>query len=124
MTLLDLLEFCAEQGFDALDATGYYFPGYPDPPERTFVNEFKRRAFLLGIDISGTGIRNDFATADQATRAEGVERVRQWVESAAAMGAPVLRVFAGPQPEGYTWDQAATWMAVGNTSLELCPILT
>jgi len=27
------------------------------------------------------------------------------------MGAPVLRVFAGPPPEGYTWDQVADWMA-------------
>jgi sugar phosphate isomerase/epimerase len=26
------------------------------------------------------------------------------------MGAPVLRVFAGPPPEGYTWDQVAEWM--------------
>ena len=26
-------------------------------------------------------------------------------------GAPVLRVFAGPQPDGYTWDQVASWMA-------------
>jgi len=111
MSLFDLLEFCAEQGFDALDPTGYYFPGYPDPPERGFVNEFKRRAFLLGIDISGTGIRNDFATADRATRAEGVERVARWVESAAAMGAPVLRVFAGARPEGHTWDEAAAWLA-------------
>ena len=24
---------------------------------------------------------------------------------------PVLRVFAGPQPDGYTWDQVADWMA-------------
>ena len=26
MTLDDLVDFCAEQGFDGLDATGYYFP--------------------------------------------------------------------------------------------------
>jgi sugar phosphate isomerase/epimerase len=27
------------------------------------------------------------------------------------MGAPVIRVFAGPVPEGYTSDQVAGWMA-------------
>jgi sugar phosphate isomerase/epimerase len=27
------------------------------------------------------------------------------------MGAPVLRVFAGPVPSGYDWDQVAAWMA-------------
>ena len=28
MTLLDLLDFCAQHDFDAIDPTGYYFPGY------------------------------------------------------------------------------------------------
>src|SRR5262249_27060987 len=35
----------------------------------------------------------------------------EWVECAARMGAPVLRVFAGPQPEGHAWGEAAKWMA-------------
>jgi sugar phosphate isomerase/epimerase len=111
MSLFDLLEYCAEYEFDALDPTGYFFPGYPEVPARKYINEFKRRAFQLGIDISGTGIRNDFATADEAKRAEGIELVKKWTEVASWMGAPVLRVFAGTQPEGYTWDQVATWMA-------------
>src|ERR1017187_10732436 len=29
-TLEELVDFCAANGLDALDATGYYFPGYPD----------------------------------------------------------------------------------------------
>jgi sugar phosphate isomerase/epimerase len=111
MSLFDLLEFCAEQGFDAIDPTAYFFPGYPDVPDRKFINEFKRRAFQLGLDISGTGIRNDFATADKATRAAGVELAGKWVQAAADMGAPVLRVFAGPRPAGHPWDEAAAWMA-------------
>src|SRR5262245_8454578 len=32
MSLLQLLEFCAELNFDAVDPTGYFFPGYPKPP--------------------------------------------------------------------------------------------
>ena len=28
MTLFDLLDFCARHNFDAIDPTGYYFPGY------------------------------------------------------------------------------------------------
>jgi sugar phosphate isomerase/epimerase len=110
MSLFDLLEFCAEQGFDALDPTAYFFPGYPDVPDRKFINEFKRRAFQFGLDISGTGIRNDFATVDRTMRAAGVELVGKWVEAAAEMGAPVLRVFAGPQPMCHTWEEAAAWM--------------
>src|SRR5688572_28969286 len=32
MTLDELLETCAEIGFDGIDITGYYFPGYPNVP--------------------------------------------------------------------------------------------
>ena len=31
-TLDAVVEFCAAQGFDAVDLTGYYFPGYPEVP--------------------------------------------------------------------------------------------
>jgi sugar phosphate isomerase/epimerase len=110
MSLFDLLEFCAEVDFDGFDPTGYFFPGYPKVPSDKYLNDFKRRAFQLGIDLSGTGVRNNFAAADKAERAADVRHVKEWVECAARMGAPVLRVFAGQPPEGYTWDQVADWM--------------
>jgi sugar phosphate isomerase/epimerase len=110
ITLMELLDFCAEQNIDAIDPTGYFFPGYPKPPTDKYLNDFKRRAFILGLDISGTGVRNDFATADKARRTADVQHVKEWVEVAARMGAPVLRVFAGPQPDGHKWDDVAAWM--------------
>ncbi len=110
MTLMELLDFCAELNFDAIDPTGYFFPGYPKPPTEQYLNDFKRRAFVRGLDISGTGVRNNFAQADKQKRAADVRHVKEWVEVAARMGAPVLRVFAGAQPEGHTWDEVAAWM--------------
>jgi sugar phosphate isomerase/epimerase len=110
VTLFDLLDYCAEQNFDAIDPTGYYFPGYPKVPADKYLNEFKRRAFVLGLDISGTGVRNNFASPDKEQRAADVRHVKEWVEVAARMGAPVLRVFAGAEPKDHTWDQAAEWL--------------
>jgi hypothetical protein len=55
-SLFELIDFCAEQGFDAIDPTGYFFPGYPKVPSDAYLNDFKRRAFQNGVDISGTGI--------------------------------------------------------------------
>jgi len=111
MSLFDLLEECARLDLDAVDPTGYFFPGYPEVPDTKFINAFKRNAFQLGLDISGTGIRNDFATADKAKRDADVALAMRWIEAAAEMGAPVLRVFAGAQPEGRTWDETAVWMS-------------
>jgi sugar phosphate isomerase/epimerase len=112
MSLFDVLDFCAQQNVDAIDPTGYYFPGYPTVPTDKYVNEFKRRAFELGLEISGTGIRNDFAASDPTTRAADIERAKQWIEVAARLGAPVLRVFAGAVPPApQTWEEGAKRIA-------------
>src|SRR5687767_2969206 len=60
MTLDDMLEFCAGTAIQAVDLTGYYFPGYPAVPSDDYLYHIKRKAFRLGLDISGTGVRNDF----------------------------------------------------------------
>ncbi|MCY2982982.1 MAG: sugar phosphate isomerase/epimerase [Planctomycetota bacterium] len=111
MSLFDMLEECARLEVDAVDPTGYFFPGYPNVPDRKFINDFKRRAFQLGLEFSGTGIRNDFAAADKVKRQADVDLAKKWIEAAAEMGAPVLRVFAGPQPKDQTWEDTAGWMA-------------
>jgi sugar phosphate isomerase/epimerase len=110
ITLMELLDYCAEQNFDGIDPTGYFFPGYPKVPSDKYINDFKRRAFELGLDITGTGVRNNFATADKAKRAADVQHVKEWIEVAARLGAPVLRVFAGTESKEHTWDEAAAWM--------------
>ena len=111
MTLFQLADFCAEQGFDGFDPTGYYFPGYekngPGVPPDKFIFELKRRAFDLGLGISGTGIGNNFTTADKAARARDVQRIKNWAEVAAKLGAPVLRVFADTQMRAQTWQDVA-----------------
>ncbi len=95
MSLSELLEFCAGVGFEGVDLTGYYFEGYPDPPPAAQVRRLKREAFLLGLEITGTGIRNDFTLSDPQQRQAEIERVRTWLEVARDLGAPNLRVFAG-----------------------------
>ena len=110
ISLLELLDYCAEQNFDGIDPTGYFFPGYPKPPAEKYLIEFKRRAHFLGLAISGTGVRNNFATPDKDKRAADVKHVKEWIEVAARLGAPVLRVFAGVEAKDQDWDQAAEWM--------------
>ena len=111
MTLFQVLEFCAEQNFDAIDPTGYYFPGYPKVPTDDYIAKFKKRAFELGVDISGTGIRNNFASPDKAARAKDVELAKNWIEAAAKLGAPVIRVFAGQEQPGADREEVNKWMA-------------
>ncbi len=111
MTLEDLLETCAEIGFDGIDITGYYFPGYPNVPPDEYLYHVKRKAFRLGLDITGTGVRNDFTDPDKSKRSEHVMLVKNWIDAASKLGAPVIRIFAGTQnPKGYTREQIMEWM--------------
>jgi len=111
MTLEEALDFCAELGFDAVDPTGYYFPGYPEAPPDAYVYAIKKRAFRLGLDVSGTGVRNDFTHADAARREADVVLVKRWVGVAARLGAPMVRVFAGPGvPEGRSEAEVTAWV--------------
>jgi sugar phosphate isomerase/epimerase len=111
MSLEEMIDYAAHLNFDAVDLTGYYFPGYPDVPSKDYINKIKRKTFLLGLDISGTGVRNDFALPDEAERKQHIAHVKEWIIVAAEMGAPMIRVFAGRSiPDGYTREQAAQWV--------------
>jgi sugar phosphate isomerase/epimerase len=105
--LFQVCDFCAKVNFDAVDLTGYFFPGYPKAPEDSYIFKLKRHAFDRGLAISGTGVRNDFTTADQSVRAEGVQRIKTWIEVAAKLGAPTIRAFADSQPPFKNWPAAA-----------------
>lgn len=118
--LFDLVDFCAKHNIDGFDATGYFFPGYPEVPSDDYIFALKRKAFEMGVGISGSGVRNNFTQSDKAARAKDVEHIKQWVEVASKLGAPVLRVFADTQKrglswqdvaKGYAWDDVATWIA-------------
>ncbi len=43
ITLSDVIEFCATQGFAAADLTAYYFPGYPQVPSDQYLYQLKER---------------------------------------------------------------------------------
>lgn len=111
MNLDQLLEYCAEIGFDAADLTAYYFPGYPNVPDDEYLYHLKRKAFRLGLEISGTGVRNDFTDPHKKKRKESAALVKKWIEVAEKIGAPAIRIFAGNQkPEGHSRDQIIDWM--------------
>ena len=111
MSLEDVIGYCANLGFDGPDATGYYFSGYPEMPSDEYIYRVKKKAFINGMTINGTGVRNDFAVPDSESRKSDVQIVKSWIEVAEKLGATVIRIFAGRKvPAGYTFDQTLEWM--------------
>jgi sugar phosphate isomerase/epimerase len=108
--LFQLLDYCAEQNFDAVDLTAYYFPGYPIVPNDEYIFDLKRKAMALGLEISGTGIRTDFTSPEKLKREENIQLVKNWIIVAEKLGAPVIRIFAGASVADDKWKQTADWM--------------
>lgn len=80
-------------------------------PSDEYLYRLKRKAFLNGLTISGTGVRNDFALPDAATRHGHIQLVKDWIDAAQKLGADFVRVFSGRElPQGYTFDQVLEWM--------------
>lgn len=99
MSLLDFVDFCAEQDLDGVELTSYYFPAEVTP---AYLLQVREKCFRMGLDISGTAIGNDFCKpAGEALDAEKA-MTRQWIDYAAELGAPVIRIFAGNVPKGDT----------------------
>ena len=93
ISLTELLEFTSKTGFEAIDITGYYFSTYPVVPSNEEIFSFKRKAHELGLSISGTGVRNEFSFENKDLLDKEIDLVKRWIEVAAKLGAPVLRVF-------------------------------
>lgn len=111
-TMFNLMDWCATQKIPAVDLTGYYFPNYPEVPTDEYILKIKNKSKQVGVAISGTGVRNNFASPDPAIRAADVAMVKKWIVVASKLGAPVIRVFSGAIPKGYEnkWDEVAGWM--------------
>lgn len=104
---MQVIRFSKEAGFDAVDITAYYIPGYDNLTMPTksdveiyeYARNVKKLCNELGIEISGTGIKNDFADPDQERRGLDVKRAKYWIDVASVMGAPVMRLFTGVVPK-------------------------
>ncbi|MEX0717340.1 MAG: sugar phosphate isomerase/epimerase family protein [Planctomycetaceae bacterium] len=103
MLLDDFIKYCAELDLDGCEPTGYYFPNDTDD---AYLNHLKNLAFRLGLDISGTAIGNDFCQTDDANLKKEVDLTKMWIDRAAVLGAPVIRIFSGNAKRGQTEEQA------------------
>jgi sugar phosphate isomerase/epimerase len=103
MTLHDFIERSAAWGVDAVELTSYYFPEEITP---AYVAGLKRHCFLLGLDVSTTPIRNTFTFPAGPERDEQLAHTRRWLDIAADLGSPAIRIFAGDARPGQSETEA------------------
>ncbi|MBO93821.1 MAG: xylose isomerase [Opitutales bacterium] len=103
MDMLGFVDWCATQDLDGCEPTSYFFPKEVTPE---YLAQLKRKAHLHGLDVSSGAIRNVFTLPDGPELDKWHQHVDVWVSHYAAIGCPVIRVFAGRAPKGMSEKQA------------------
>jgi sugar phosphate isomerase/epimerase len=106
MTLEDFVDLCAEYGLGGTEPTSYYVP---DPLPDKYLQRLRRRALLAGLTVSGTAIGNTFTYPAGPDRDRELAYTKLWIDRAADLGAPTIRIFAGNLQKGTTEAQARQW---------------
>ncbi|MEX2113302.1 MAG: sugar phosphate isomerase/epimerase family protein [Pirellulales bacterium] len=96
LTLEDFIADCAKMNLQGTELTSYYFP---ENPTDEYLCSLKQLCFRLGLDVSGTAVGNDFCFPPGEERDRQIADVKRWIDRAAVLGAPVIRIFSG-HPHG------------------------
>ncbi|GAB4255349.1 MAG: hypothetical protein Kow00109_30420 [Acidobacteriota bacterium] len=110
MDLFRFIDWCAEMNLAGTELTSYYFP---EDFDGAYLRKLRRRAFANGVTISGTAVRNNFCLPPGPEKDRQIEHVRRWIDYAAELWAPHIRIFAGDLPSGVEKQQGITWVADG-----------
>ncbi|MBM3964829.1 MAG: sugar phosphate isomerase/epimerase [Planctomycetes bacterium] len=95
------VDYCHQLGVPGAELTSYYFPA---EVSTEYLNQLKLHCHRLGITVTGGAIANDFCQADPAKVRKDIETTKLWIDRYAILGANVIRIFAGSQPKGDTWE--------------------
>jgi sugar phosphate isomerase/epimerase len=102
-SIVDFVDWCADNNVPGAELTSYFFP--PDVNE-AYLLGLKRHCYLRGVQIAGTAVGNNFALPKGEKLSAEIAHTKKWIDHAATMGAPHIRVFAGPQPKDLSEEQA------------------
>jgi len=79
------------------------------PRDRRVAVDIKRKATKLGLDLYALTLDINLCEPTAAKREKAVSAVKQWIDIAALLGVPAMRVDLGSTPKGHTDDEAIRW---------------
>jgi sugar phosphate isomerase/epimerase len=102
MNYFEFIDFAADLPLDAVELTSYYFAETTD----AYLDKLKSYTAKKKLAISGVPVGNNFCLKDDTKRAAEVQKVKDWTERAAKLGAKTVRIFAGNLEKGETLETA------------------
>jgi sugar phosphate isomerase/epimerase len=118
-----VIENAARLGFDGVEILHRQMEG----EEKKYLNNLKRMAFSLGLDLFFLSIHQNFVYPDKAKRQQNIDHTKRCIDLAFHLGCPAIRLNSGrwgtipsfqqmldaggkeAPIEGYTDDDAFNW---------------
>ena len=103
LTPLGCVEKAAELGFDAVEAVDFVNFSGTQEEKKAQALELKQAAEKCGLQFSSLAIGADFLNGSDGDREKEIQRVKDYVDIAALLGAPRMRhdITAGYKGENY-----------------------
>src|SRR5688572_4701216 len=106
MTLDDFVDLASTYDLEGIEPTSYYFP---EPATPEYCRSLRRHALIQGLSISGTAVRNTFTYPPGPQLDKEIDHVKRWIDLAAELHAPTIRIFAGDLQKGTSEADARKW---------------
>ncbi len=106
MTMEDFIRSAVDLRLDGVDMTVYYLKS----TEPAYLESLRYLAYKNAVAIIGAACGSRTVQADPVKRADVVDDITKWVDVAAWLGAPQLRILAGNVPQGVSLAQATDWV--------------
>ncbi len=102
MTLFEFIDLAAGLPLDAVELTSYYWAETTD----AYAEKLKAHATKKKLAISGVPVGNNFCFKDEKKHRAEIQKVKDWTERAAKVGAKTVRIFAGNLEKDDTLEEA------------------
>ncbi len=86
-----VIENAARLGFDGVEILHRQM----ESEDRKYVNNLKRMAFSLGLDLFFLSIHQNFVSPDAAKRKEHIDHTKRCIDLAVQLGCPAIRLNSG-----------------------------
>ncbi|MBN1816887.1 MAG: sugar phosphate isomerase/epimerase [Sedimentisphaerales bacterium] len=87
----DCIDLACEMGFDGVDILHIQM----SDESKGYLQNLKRRAMILGLDLCGFSTHQGFVSPDKEKRQENIDKTIHCIELAYEMGIPCMRVNTG-----------------------------
>lgn len=108
LSIGDFVDFAADLGAEGVEIVSFLLTD-----KQRQLGELMAALRRRGLALAAYSINSDFALDSEEKRREMMARVQGEIDTAAALGCPVVRVFSSDFGNGIPYEQARQWIVEG-----------